>query len=52
MTEAWQADLAEAVGMHESTITRVVSACTFQNLHGVFAIAGVVRAKRASRKRR
>jgi hypothetical protein len=44
-------EIAEAVGMHESTITRVATACTFQNLHGVFAIAAVVRAKRASRKR-
>lgn len=28
-------EVAEAVGMHESTIRRVVAACRFQTLHGV-----------------
>ena len=31
--------IAEAVGMHESTITRVAAGCRIQNLHGVFALA-------------
>lgn len=35
-------DVAEAVGMHESTIRRVVAVCRFQTLHGVasFVLAG------------
>jgi DNA-directed RNA polymerase specialized sigma54-like protein len=35
-------EVAEAVGMHESTIRRVVAVCRFQTLHGVvvFAVAG------------
>ncbi len=32
--------LAEAVGMHESTISRVAVACTFQTPHGVFGFTG------------
>ncbi len=31
--------IAEAVGMHESTISRVAAGCRIQNLHGVFALA-------------
>jgi hypothetical protein len=35
-------EVAEAVGMHESTIRRVVAVCRFQTLHGVtsFALSG------------
>ena len=40
--------IAEAIGMHESTITRVASACRFQNLHGVFALAPIVSRRRRS----
>jgi len=35
--------VAEKVGMHESTITRVVSACRIQNLHGVWALVATKR---------
>jgi hypothetical protein len=33
-------DVAEAVGMHESTIGRVAAACRFQTLHGVMRFDG------------
>src|SRR5512140_372995 len=32
-------ELAEAVGMHESTVTRVAAGCRFQTSHGVWALA-------------
>lgn len=32
-------DVAEAVGMHESTIDRVARACRFQTIHGLVAFA-------------
>jgi len=31
-------ELCESTQMHESTIGRVVSACRWQNLHGVFGL--------------
>jgi len=33
-------DLAETVGMHESTITRVASVVTIRNMHGLLAFDG------------
>jgi len=36
-------EVAQKVGMHESTITRVVSACRIQNLHGVWGLVATKR---------
>jgi hypothetical protein len=38
-------DIADAVGMHESTIQRVAAACTFQTLHGLRGFAGKAKLK-------
>jgi len=35
--------VAETIGMHESTIMRVCSACRIQNLHGVWSLAATKR---------
>lgn len=41
--------LRELVGMHESTISRIASACTIRNLHGVVAVSEIVRSARRKR---
>ena len=35
--------VAAKIGMHESTITRVCSACRVQNLHGVWSLTATKR---------
>jgi hypothetical protein len=54
-TVAWPGTraVAERVGMHESTVERVRSACTFQTVHGVYALRTVLeKPRRTSRPRR